>query len=78
MPIYEYVCDECSRAFEALVSSSRVKSACPGCGSKKLTRRFSTFAAHGGGVKSPCQGGTCPSMEAAGAEGCGGGKCPYA
>ena len=72
MPIYEYIC-ECGHEFEILVANSRTKPQCPQCGSKKLSRQFSTFAAHGsparpascadagcGGGQSPCQGGRCP------------------
>jgi putative FmdB family regulatory protein len=78
MPIYEYVCQDCGSAFEALVNSSKVKSACPECGSKVLTRRFSTFAAHGGEPKTPCRGGTCPlPAEAQLRDSCAGGKCPF-
>ncbi len=76
MPIYEYICDDCSKKFEVRVSSHKAKSACPHCGSKSLTKQFSTFAAHGAST-SPCEGGVCPSMAGEGGGGCGGGKCPY-
>ncbi len=78
MPIYEYLCDDCGKAFEVLVSSSSVKSACPQCKSKKVSRQFSTFAAHSGGPVSPCEGGACPSMSGQAAGSCAGGKCPFA
>lgn len=68
MPIYEYICDECGHPFEALVASSQTKSSCPECGSKKLSRQFSTFAAHGSPSAPSCaqrgcpmSGGSCPS-----------------
>ncbi|MFB3890967.1 MAG: zinc ribbon domain-containing protein [Phycisphaerae bacterium] len=78
MPIYEYICQGCGKAFEALVSSANAKSACPSCGSRKIKRQFSTFAAHGGGAKTPCESGSCPSMAESDAGSCADGKCPFA
>lgn len=77
MPIYEYICDDCGNKFDLLVASSKAKAVCPACKSKGVTRQFSTFAAHNGST-SPCQSGSCPSLSAPAAGGCGGGKCPYA
>ena len=72
MPIYEYICDECDRPSEILLKGRREKPRCPHCGSAKLTRQFSTFAAHQGGSSAPQQ---CP----AGADGsCRSGNCPLA
>ena len=76
MPIYEYACDECGENFEVLVSSAKVKSACPKCGAKKISRRFSTFAAHVGS-STPCKSGVCPGGGEPVSGGCGGGKCPF-
>ena len=58
MPIYEYRCAECEQVFEAIVQGSQ-KPGCPGCGSKKLNKLFSTFAVSGdgGGVPMPVGGG---------------------
>jgi putative FmdB family regulatory protein len=66
MPIFEYVCKECKRPFEALVMGSQ-KAACPNCGSGELEDKFSTYAvraATGTGVrgeqwKGGCGGGGC-------------------
>lgn len=80
MPVYEYTCEGCGEELELLVASSRRRPACPDCGSRKLTRRFSTFAAHGGSRSaSPCESGRCPALDAgdAGVPDCGGGKCPF-
>lgn len=80
MPIYEYRCGGCGAEFEVLVASSKAKPACPTCNSKKLERKFSTFAAHAGGPSTPCESGACPSGAMAGAAGAGGcatGKCPF-
>jgi putative FmdB family regulatory protein len=43
MPIFEYVCQDCSHAFEALVYGNQ-KAQCPKCQSKKLTPQLSVFA----------------------------------
>ena len=63
MPIYEYRCSECEQVFEAIVQGSQ-KPGCPGCGSQKLNKLFSTFAVSGdggggggGGVPMPVGGG---------------------
>ncbi len=45
MPIYEYQCSGCGKINEFLVKSARsTKLTCPDCGSKKLKKRFSSFA----------------------------------
>jgi putative FmdB family regulatory protein len=50
MPIYEFHCEKCERDSEILVRSMDWKTAeCPHCGSKKLAKKFSTFAAAGAG-----------------------------
>ncbi|MGA2266623.1 MAG: zinc ribbon domain-containing protein [Phycisphaerae bacterium] len=75
MPIYEYTCGGCKKDFELLVIS-KARPACPHCGSRKLTRRFSTFAARGASASLPCSSGQCPSATADGAS-CAAGRCPY-
>jgi putative FmdB family regulatory protein len=46
MPIYEFVCKECSKNFEDLVmSASRIDEVvCPACGSRQVKKKMSTFA----------------------------------
>jgi putative FmdB family regulatory protein len=45
MPIYEFHCDDCGKDSEVLVRSSKWEGTpCPQCGSKKLAKKFSTFA----------------------------------
>ena len=68
MPIYEFHCEQCERDSEILVRSMDWKAAgCPHCGSKKLSKKFSTFAAAGAGESSSgksgghCCGGGCHS-----------------
>lgn len=43
MPIYEYICKECTHEFEALVLG-RDKAICPKCKSKNLVTQLSVFA----------------------------------
>jgi putative FmdB family regulatory protein len=58
MPIYEFHCEKCERDSEILVRSSDWKgTACPHCGSKKLSKKFSTFASAGGGESHSHSGG---------------------
>ncbi|MCC7478857.1 zinc ribbon domain-containing protein [bacterium] len=46
MPLYEYHCEACGADFEALVSFSKADSvSCELCGSEKVQRVNSTFAA---------------------------------
>jgi putative FmdB family regulatory protein len=46
MPIYEYECKKCKKAFEALVRiSAEEKPECPQCGSRHTERLLSVFAA---------------------------------
>ncbi len=49
MPIYEYVCDQCSHRFEELVRNERDERSltCPKCGARKVARQLSVFAARG-------------------------------
>ncbi len=44
MPIFEYVCGKCEVDFEELVRSDTIV-ACPECGSKKVEKKLSIFAA---------------------------------
>ena len=43
MPIFEYRCDGCGHAFEALVRSS-IQPACPHCGGTRAQKLLSVFA----------------------------------
>jgi putative FmdB family regulatory protein len=73
MPLYEYICAKCNGHSELLVRSAKEKAVCPSCGSTRMDRQFSTFAAHSAGSgQSPCGSGTCPSTGMA----CPGGACP--
>ena len=70
MPIYEFHCGKCERDSGILVRSSDwTGTKCPHCGSTKLSKKFSTFAAAGGGHDSPA----CETV--GGRDGCCGGHC---
>jgi len=58
MPIYEFHCEKCERDSEVLVRSSAWQGThCPHCGSAKLVKKFSTFAASSAGEAAPpCSG----------------------
>jgi len=70
MPIYEYECKKCGKAFEELVKNSSEKVACPECGTKRVRRLMSkvafktdgkmTTTSSGNGCSS-CSSGSCSS-----------------
>jgi putative FmdB family regulatory protein len=43
VPIYEYRCAVCDERFEELQPATADRPACPGCGSQKVERVYSTF-----------------------------------
>ncbi len=45
MPIFEFVCRDCQEEFEKLVRAPSTEVACPRCGSAKVRKKFSAFAA---------------------------------
>ncbi len=47
MPVYEYMCNGCQRRVSVFMRSPEGKPECPKCGSKDMSRRFSTFAVRG-------------------------------
>lgn len=70
MPIYEFHCGKCQQDSEILVRSSDwAGTKCPHCGSAKIEKKFSTFAASAtgntpsgkgkGGGGGHCCGGCC-------------------
>lgn len=52
MPIFEYVCNDCGKTFEELVSSSSERLACPSCQSTNTLKLLSVFAASTGSGRS--------------------------
>ena len=70
MPIYEFHCGKCEQDSEILVRSSDwTGTKCPHCGSSKIEKKFSTFAASGAGVAAPASS----KPKAGGGHCCGGG-----
>jgi putative FmdB family regulatory protein len=62
MPMYEFECPKCHEDFEELVRSAEaVKDmACPNCGSRKVKKKFSTFASKvSGGASSSVSAAAC-------------------
>jgi putative FmdB family regulatory protein len=56
MPLYEYLCGDCERSFDQLVSFAKADDPqrCPHCGGEHTQRKLSTFAAHhSGGSAAP-------------------------
>ena len=43
MPIFEYVCQDCGKQFEAIVQGS-TQAQCPACRGSKLEQQLSVFA----------------------------------
>ncbi len=77
MPLLEYRCSDCGKKTEDLVLAGDAarKPVCGSCGSKKVERLLSTFAAQtslpsGGGfdAATACGGGPCGSPDACGAQ----------
>lgn len=68
MPLFEFVCSECSQPFEELVrsTSSLSEVSCPACGSQDISKKISTFAsrATGGGAYSFNTGASSASCNA--------------
>lgn len=59
MPLYEYHCNHCQTDHELLVRSRRTRVNCPKCGSRKLAKKLSVFAASketSGPVAPACSG----------------------
>jgi len=72
MPIYEFHCAACDEDSEILVRSLDWRgTACPRCGSKKLTKQLSVFAAGGTGAESGSAG-ACDKGGGGGGSCCGG------
>ena len=77
MPIYEYVCADCSQKFEKLVRRWGDPASCPHCASAAVEKQLSTFtvSSSSGSPAIECCGmpqGGC------GASACGGGSCGMA
>ena len=64
MPIFEYECKKCGQVTEVLENANgNGKHECRKCGSKRMEKLFSSFAARNGtsSSSSSCSTGTCPT-----------------
>lgn len=75
MPLYEYECQKCHKQFEALVNAGQ-KPVCEFCGSPRVEKLISTFAARSGESRPACAE-HCPQFAPGGGCGCGGGCCHH-
>jgi len=73
MPIYEYICQECQSPFERIVLSKTERIACPKCGSKRHTMKFSVVntAIKSGGDTAQCGMGDVCGMDPSTCDRCG-------
>jgi len=70
MALFTFQCEACDKLSEILVRGEETP-VCPDCGSDKLVKQASAFAAMSGG-------GSAPEMAPCGVQGgCSGGTCPY-
>ncbi|MEW6619119.1 MAG: zinc ribbon domain-containing protein [bacterium] len=58
MPIYEYRCQKCGEKFELLQGINETP-VCNSCGSKELSRIFSSAAVMGGSSQTEASGSCC-------------------
>ena len=66
MPIFEYVCKDCKKRFEALVfGASQPK--CPLCNSVNLDQQISVFSVGASGAAARPAPADCPNAAACGA-----------
>ncbi|GAB6061585.1 MULTISPECIES: FmdB family zinc ribbon protein [Deferrisoma] len=66
MPLYDFVCEACGHAFEALARPGEVPP-CPRCGAADARRKLSAFAIGGGGGGG---GSSCAGCKASSCAGC--------
>jgi putative FmdB family regulatory protein len=53
MPIYEFHCQSCTHDSEVLIRNRSQKPRCPECGSTKMKKHLSVFAAGKAGAETP-------------------------
>ncbi len=70
MPLYEYICKECSHHFELIVHSSTIPT-CPKCETQNLDKQLSAFAVSSSdgsiGFAEPGECGSCGDPRGPGA-----------
>lgn len=72
MPIFEYICNDCGRKFEAIQIGSDAPE-CPGCKSQKLEKQLSSFAVNAKSSSSPLPKAPCGAPGGS----CGSGGCGW-
>jgi len=77
MPIYEYVCQDCSHEFDALRSMSQADEAiaCTRCGGEHIKRKLSVFFAENDKTVSVSGGRTVAGSSEPACNTCAGGDC---
>ncbi|MGD0574564.1 MAG: zinc ribbon domain-containing protein [Anaerolineales bacterium] len=70
MPVYEYVCEDCGREFDALRAMQQADAPlrCEACGGEHNQRKLSLFFAQSSGR-------SVPGTSAGSCAGCAGGSC---
>ena len=63
MPIYTYICKDCSEKFDLLigVTSEKTELKCKKCGSRNIDKILSSFSVGNSGSKSSSSGPSCPT-----------------
>jgi putative FmdB family regulatory protein len=51
MPIFEYICNDCQRAFERIVPRHDSGTECAYCNSQNIEKQLSVFAVSGGSTE---------------------------
>jgi len=72
MPIFEYLCKDCGKQFEALLIGSQ-EAECPGCKGKKLEQQLSTFSVRANNASASRPATPCGMPGGS----CGGGGCQF-
>ena len=76
MPIYEYICSDCGKKFEAIrtMKDSDIQIGCKYCESSNTHRAISVCFAHGAGASMDNYS-SSPVATGGGCGGCSGGSC---
>lgn len=72
MPIYEFVCNSCSKEFEELVPYGTEKAPCPACGGTDVRKLVSMVAFSAGGkMTTTASSSGCASCTSSSCSSCG-------
>lgn len=70
MPIFEYICKDCGKQFEAVLIGDH-QAECPGCKGQQLEQQLSTFAVNTKGSSNSRPTPHCGMANGGGCGGCG-------